>query len=260
MSDRRRWKQWTSLRRESGKGKEPHVKLSDEEGKTVWNGVYTYEAYGKALEEIKRDFPTNYLIGDIPQILSQIHRPKLIIRHDVVYSLEKALAMSRLEHDLGLRAAYMVRSDSPLIPLESPTSRKILNEIRSLGHEIGLNVSTAPASLSPGSLARSIRAECARLSRQLEFPVLAVSLAGPAPAPAAESLFIGDRVNATSSVMMKWTLSDAEAAWNIQSPRPAEEDPDRALLQVIARPAVWGMEDIPPRERLEALTDEALDR
>ncbi len=259
MPDRRRWKQWTSPRRGTGNRQEPHGKPGEEAEKTIWSGVYTYGAYSKALEELSRDFPTNYLIGDIPQILSQIHRPKMIIRHDVVYSLEKALVMARLERDLGLRAAYMLRGDSPHLSLESLPSRKILNEIRSLGHEIGLNVSTALTSLPPASLVRLIQAECARLSRQLAHAVLAVSLAGPAPARSNESLFIGDRINATSAVMMKWVLSDAEEAWTISAPSPAEEDPDRALLQVIVRPEVWGMEDIPPRERLKSFADARLD-
>jgi hypothetical protein len=235
------------------------VQPRDREEKTIWKGEFTYAAYGKALAELSRDFTTNYLIGDIPQILSQIHRPKLVIRHDVVYSLEKALDMARLEHDLGFRAAYMLRSDSPHLPLESLPSRKILNEMRALGHEIGLNVSAALTSLPPVSLIRFIQAECASLSQRLDFAVLAVSLASPAPAPATESLFIGDRVNATSPVMMKWALSDADEAWKIRAPRPAEEDPDRALLQVIVRPVVWGKEDIPPRERLKVFAHPKLD-
>jgi hypothetical protein len=208
--------------------------------KTIWTGTFSYPAYHEVLETLKMDFPSNFLISEIPQILSQIHRPKLLIRHDLRNSLEKALDMARIEFDHNVRAAYMVPCDSKGIDLERPANLASLKKIKDLGHEIGLFMPAPKEPVASSIFERAVHQAGNRLSQRLGFPIFSVALAAPPPDLPEDSLFVGNKVNATAPIMMRWVLNDTDKIWEISDPKPAEEDPKRALIQVVVRPEAWG--------------------
>jgi hypothetical protein len=208
--------------------------------KRIWNGDFTYQAYRTILNTLKSDFPTNYLIREIPQILSQIHRPKFLVRHDVTESLAKALEMARLEHALGIRATYMIRSaPSPDAFFNTAGSSELIGSIRELGHEVGLFVADDWQTAAPTSLETYVQSETRKITQKTGFPIFSVSLQNPPPDLSYDSQFIGGKINASAPVMMKWSLQDTESFWEIDQPKPAGGEQDRALLQVIVRPDVW---------------------
>jgi hypothetical protein len=66
----------------------------------------------------------------------------VVLRHDVDLSLDAAVAMARIEADIGVQSTYCVLLSSPLYnPLEGEC-RRSLAEIESLGHEVIPHVST----------------------------------------------------------------------------------------------------------------------
>jgi hypothetical protein len=70
------------------------------------------------------------------------HQPKtgdLFLRHDVDLSLEAALEMARLEHELGVRATYFLMTESVFYNLDSHAGRDAVRELRDLGHAVGLH-------------------------------------------------------------------------------------------------------------------------
>lgn len=240
MSRNRRWKQITIPLRAHGTPEQTSRRRPSTGETTVWNGERTFEAYRRALEHLSREFPANYLVSDIPQILSQIHRPKLIVRHDVTDDLEKAHAMAEIERELNIRATYMVRPQPPGLRIQGEAALEHLAEIRAMGHEIGLNVVSFPAALATYSVERYVQAESQRLSMILGgTPVCSVSFTDLPPEQRGDSLFIGNLVNASSPTLMKWSLVDTDRAWSISPPSPAEQDPDRALLQIVVQPFSW---------------------
>jgi hypothetical protein len=207
--------------------------------KQIWDGTFSLQAYRAALNALRKDFPTNYLIAEIPQIVSQIHRPKILIRHDIAGSLRGAWDMACLERDLEYRASYMIRDDSPLIDLTRPEAAGLLRRIRELGHEIGLFLSFPEPPVSAGEVGDRVAEAGARLSDLLGFPIFSVSISIPIPDTPEDSQFMGGKVNATAPLMMRWTLEDSQPPWELEPPRAADEDPSRALLQVIVRPEAW---------------------
>jgi hypothetical protein len=76
----------------------------------------------------------------------------------------------------------------------------------------------------------------------LGFPVFSVSFSTPIPQVPEDSQFVGSKINATSPLMMRWTLEDTQPLWEIEPPRAADYDPARALLQVIVRPDIWSFD------------------
>lgn len=61
----------------------------------------------------------------------------LFLRHDVDLSLEAALAMARLEAEMGVRATYFLMTRSVFYNLGSPAGERALAELRSLEHAVG---------------------------------------------------------------------------------------------------------------------------
>jgi hypothetical protein len=63
----------------------------------------------------------------------------LFLRHDVRLSLEGALDMARLEHDLGVRATYLLMTESAFYNLDSHVGRYAQRQLRQWGHAVGLH-------------------------------------------------------------------------------------------------------------------------
>ncbi len=207
--------------------------------KQIWDGTRSLRAYRNALSTLKTDFPTNYLIAEIPQIVSQIHRPKILVRHDVSGSISRAWDMARVEHELGYRASYMIPGDSPGLDITDPDTVGLLQRIRGLGHEIGLYQSLPDTPPPRGKIVKQVEDAGARLARLLGFPIFSVSFSAPIPETPADSQFVGSKINATAPLMTRWILDDSWPAWELEPPQAADEDPARALLQVIVRPEIW---------------------
>jgi hypothetical protein len=70
------------------------------------------------------------------------HEPRsgdLFLRHDVDLSLDAALEVARIEHELGVPATYFLMTESVFYNLDSSAGEDALRELRSLGHAIGFH-------------------------------------------------------------------------------------------------------------------------
>lgn len=63
----------------------------------------------------------------------------VIMRHDIDVCLEKALEMAELEHSLGVQATYFLLVSGLYYNIFQLKSKKIIQRIISLGHDIGLH-------------------------------------------------------------------------------------------------------------------------
>ena len=63
----------------------------------------------------------------------------LFLRHDVDLSLDAALRIARLEHERGARATYFLMTESVFYNLASSEGRAAVDELRTLGHAVGLH-------------------------------------------------------------------------------------------------------------------------
>lgn len=63
----------------------------------------------------------------------------LFLRHDVDLSLDAAVEMARLEHELGVTATYFLMTESVFYNLDSTAGVAALRELRSLGHAVGFH-------------------------------------------------------------------------------------------------------------------------
>jgi hypothetical protein len=68
---------------------------------------------------------------------SHPRRGDLFLRHDVRVSLEAALEVARLEHELGIRATYLLMTESAFYNLDSHVGHYAQRQLRRWGHAVG---------------------------------------------------------------------------------------------------------------------------
>ena len=66
-------------------------------------------------------------------------RGDLFLRHDVRVPLEAALELARLEHELGVRATYLLMTESAFYNLDSHVGHYAQRQLRQWGHAVGLH-------------------------------------------------------------------------------------------------------------------------
>lgn len=100
--------------------------------------MYTFNQskYIEILELFKRN---NFEICRFDGIKKNNSGKKLILRHDVDFSLEYALEMAEVEKRIGVSSTYFVMLYSDHYTVFNAEARQLLLQIQSLGHEIGLH-------------------------------------------------------------------------------------------------------------------------
>lgn len=95
---------------------------------------FTYKAYSDLIDLLKEKgyFFSNYFKHKEQQ-------RAVIFRHDVDYSLQKALELATLEYDKGVKSTYFVLISTDFYNLFSKNSYEMLKKLIDLNHEVGLH-------------------------------------------------------------------------------------------------------------------------
>jgi hypothetical protein len=143
------------------------------------------------------------------------------LRHDVDLSLEAALAMARLERELGASATYFLMTESVFYNLDSALGRDTLGELRDLGHAVGLH---------------AVHPRAARGDDRFD-----AVLAWHNPEPS----YVNDPVDGFLNVMQPpWFTkgryrSDSNAHWREGCPHDELRTGAFAWLQLLVHPEIW---------------------
>lgn len=95
---------------------------------------FTFEAYNALIDELHKN---DYTIANYHNY--QETEKCAILRHDVDYSMEKALEMAEYENKIGVKSTYFVLLTSDFYNLLSKKNRDIISKIVKYGHDIGLH-------------------------------------------------------------------------------------------------------------------------
>ncbi len=137
---------------------------------------FTYKNYLSLLAEIKK---LNYSIGpicDFPDTGNAV-----ILRHDIDFSIFKALEMAKIESKSNIRATYFVLMSSPFYNTLSFENLNALKEISNLGHEIGLHYDcTLFEGLSQGQMNQRMQLLIGTLELMTGIKVSSISQHKPA--------------------------------------------------------------------------------
>lgn len=205
---------------------------------------FTYTAYHNLLEALRQH---QYTITDYHGKWDK-GKKYAILRHDVDYSLEKACVFARLENEFGggVKSTYFVLLTGDFYNLHSLQSQKCLEEIQSLGHEIGLHFDEKRYPDSYGNaeaVSEKIQQEVIILSRICGTPCQSVSMHRPSKDILNADLQIPGLVNSYSSTFFKeWKyVSDSRRYWR----EPIEEyiEKENHIRMHILTHAFWYREE-----------------
>jgi hypothetical protein len=178
--------------------------------------------------------------------------PHVLWRHDVDYSVHRAVVLARLEADVGARATYFLTLHSDLYNVLEPAVHRRAREIVELGHWIGLHFDAG--FYADGSLDERAAWEGRVLSEALEVPVRAVSLHNPSVSGTedfdAEEL--GGMVHAGArSVRERYPyVSDSNGYWRFERLPEVLRAGAHERLHVLTHPEWWQEHPMSPRERI----------
>ena len=68
-----------------------------------------------------------------------------VIRHDVEFSLDRALELARIEHEMNINTSYFIQLNNDTYNPMSSKGIEIIHEISKLGHKIGLHFTPSSA-------------------------------------------------------------------------------------------------------------------
>ena len=144
-------------------------------------------------------------------------RGDVFLRHDVRISLEAALELARIEHELGARGTYFLMTESAFYNLDSHVGRYAQRQLRQWGHAVGLHAVHPRAELD------------GRFDRL-------VSWHNPEPSFAAEPVF--GAVNAAEAPFGEHVLSDDAGC-----PHEALAAGELEWCQLVVHPERWVFAD-----------------
>lgn len=95
---------------------------------------FTYDAYAKLIDTIQE---SNYTITDYHNY-HYVQFP-CILRHDIDYSIERAVRFAKQEKELGIKSTYFVLVSSDFYNIFSFDVGEKIQQLIEYGHEVGLH-------------------------------------------------------------------------------------------------------------------------
>jgi len=97
--------------------------------------LFSYTEYRNIITLVKNSLP----IMDFSEVNEEVNT-FCVLRHDIEFSIDRALTMARIEHDdLGVHSTYTVQLRNNTYNALSQKNIEAIQEIESMGHYIGLH-------------------------------------------------------------------------------------------------------------------------
>ena len=103
---------------------------------------FSYDEYRHILQQLLDNLP----ILDYAEINNETGS-FCIIRHDVEFSLERALKLAIIEHEMDVKASYFIQLNNSTYNAISHESLNIIRKISELGHKIGIHFSPSSSNV-----------------------------------------------------------------------------------------------------------------
>ena len=171
---------------------------------------FTFDAYLKLIELVKI---SGYEFRNYHDY--KYTEKCVIMRHDIDNSIEKALQLAKIENSEHVSATYFVLLNTDFYNVASKKSLSCINEIVSLGHEIGLHFDETAYGCEEIELKHFIAREARILSDIIDYPVTTFSMHRPNQRVLNSNLVIPGLVNAYGHPFFdefKY-LSDSRRTW-----------------------------------------------
>lgn len=175
-------------------------------------------------------------------------RPRLYLRHDVDLSLEKALAMAKVDKNNDVISTFFIRFDSLYYNVFTPEFRSIIQEILSFGHQVGVHFddqsNRVANNLDFDKSIDKIKIQIGLLSEYFNIQPV-VSFHRPGDVWFGKDLFTYGLISTYSDVFFNKTkyLSDSRGAWKEGCVcKYLQQNNSGRDLQILTHPIWWDNE------------------
>lgn len=166
---------------------------------------------------------------------------RLFLRHDVDLTLDAALVMARLEASLGITTTYLLMTESLFYNLASSEGRETIEELRSLGHPVGLHAVYPNAVLDD------------------RFDAV-VAWHNPEPEYMTDPIPGAVNVMAEPYFSPQTYRSDSNQHWRMGDPREELRAGSFPWLQLLIHPAIWVYPGRTMHETMQSMLDAERER
>lgn len=184
--------------------------------------------------------------------------PHVILRHDLDASLQRALALARIEREEGALATYFLFPRCLYYNLLHPESKAVVREIISMGHRVGLHFDIS-SDHAPEDLLQLVDFEKRLIEHEFGQTPEAVSfhLAGDFPSRLPKEHDYCGMVNAYSARMASEYryVSDSNGVWRFTPWAELIDARRHPRLHVLTHPEWWTPTSMSPRQRLQRAID-----
>lgn len=141
---------------------------------------------------------------------------RIILRHDIDYSMERAVKLAQVEQEEGVRSTYFALLRTDFYNPASKHMTDMLQQIRGMGHEVGLHFDeVAYEGCSAEELPGLIRREAKLLGDICDFPIRCFSMHRPNRLTLEKDLQVEGLVNSYGQEFFRdfKYLSDSRRNW-----------------------------------------------
>ena len=209
---------------------------------------FTVEHYRKLLRLARRKWP---MVGYEAIPFGQRF---LLWRHDCDYSLNRALALARIEYEEGVRATYFVNPHCEFYHLLERGQLDVVQELLRLGHYVGLHFDGMfHTTHNESELVCQLETEASLLECVLGIRPAVFSFHNPSVFHlSCDQENYAGMVNCYSRRFKSEVAycSDSNGYWRFQRLHDLLERGDDTSLQVLTHPGWWQDEPMTPRQRV----------
>jgi hypothetical protein len=194
-----------------------------------------------------------YAFSDYMLTLEPCQR-SIVWRHDVEFSVQRALKMAEIEYELGVKAHYFVQIHSEFYNTFECEVYKLLQQIRDLGHYIGLHFDAHFWKIdSKEALERALLRDKRLLEELLEIRISRFSLHNTSPELLEyNDLYYADLLNVYArEIREKYRYcTDSTGIWRYERLEDVLQDETITHLHVLTHDGMWQDEPMAPRRRV----------
>jgi hypothetical protein len=212
--------------------------------------------YGAILERARA---AGYRMLCMCEAVASARARVLLLRHDVDFSLEYAVAMADLEAQLGVRSTYFVLLYNDYYNPMSPDGRSMLRKLMELGHEVGLHWDSSVYAFEPGSMRDHFRRDLATLGELVGRPIASASQHIPADSPLLDVSTLVPNEAYSEAIRRRFAyVSDSAMKWRDTTPYDLIE---RSVeIQFLAHPLWWFAAGTTREEKLRNIPEDCRGR
>lgn len=214
---------------------------------------FTTQNYSKLLTLAK----TNFTFKTFNTFQNE---PEFIIwRHDVDFSMHRALKMAQLEAEQGIQATYFILLHSEFYNLFEKEISHLLKQIIDLGHDIGLHFDSHYYNItSENDLESKLLFEKTIIENLFNVNITSFCfhINNTFTLQCHKTHYAG-LLNAFSSYFQKQVAycSDSNGYWRFKRLEEMLTDKSITQLQVLTHPELWQDEVMSPKQRVERCAD-----